>query len=339
MGPMLSQWLQQWGRHRSLNRWAAQTGHHLLIVLYHHVGPEEKHLRWLYHSRTQAQFEDDLRLFQQHFEPVTLPEVYAHATGERPLLRPSIHLTFDDGLSSIQEYAWPLLQQYGFAGSVYVNPDFITGPDMFYRMKVSYLIDELKQGLVPAAVELTMREHLKGRVSGKTILQQLQNIRYGQRHLLDELGSLARVEWQAYKQGHQIYLTENELAQLAKEGMGIGAHSLDHPLLSELSSYEQAQQVAESVAWVQQRLPEQPPVFAFPFTDQGLSRSTIQYLQNQYPGQLLLLGTAGIKQEGHPMHLHRYPMDVQLAGARQQLQQAFASARLKQLLGRYTVVR
>lgn len=339
MGPLLRQWLVQWGRQRSLKQWTIKTRHPLLIVLYHHVGPEEKHLRWLYHSRTQAQFEADLQVYQQHFEPVSLSQVYAHATGEQPIERPSVHITFDDGLTSIAEYAWPLLQQYGFHGSVFVNPDFITGPDMLYRMKVSVLIDEIKQGLVPAAEELSMREHMKGRVHGKTTLQQLRNIKYGQRHLLDELGSLARVDWRAYKQGHQIYMNETTLQELADQGLGIGAHSLDHPVLADLSREEQEQQVQQSVAWVQKRFPSQPPVFAFPFTDDGLSRADIERLQTNSESRLLMMGTAGIKQEAHPMHLQRYPMDVRLGGAKQQLEQAFAAAKIKQWLGKYIVAR
>lgn len=339
MGPLLRQWLQTWGRQKPLKQWAQKTSHQLLIVLYHHVGPTERHLRWLYSSRTQAQFEADLQCFQQHFEPVTLSQVYAHATGEQPIERPSIHITFDDGLQSVAEYAWPLLQQYGFEGSVFINPDFVTGPDIFYRMKVSVLIDEIKQGLVPAAEELSMREHMKGRVPGKTTLQQLRNITYGQRHLLDELGSLARIDWRAYKQGHQIYLNQEQLQQLAAAGMGVGAHSLDHPLFSALDGEARQQQFLGSLQWVQRHFPTQPPTFAFPFTDHGLSTAAIQTLQKSVPEPVLLLGCAGIKQEAHAMHLQRYPMDVLLAGAKRQLQQAYAGARLKQLLGKYTVAR
>lgn len=334
-----ARWLQWWGRKYSLASWADRTQHPLLIVLYHHVGPELPYLRWLYHSRTSAQFETDLQVFQQFFTPLSLSDVYAHATGEKPITSPSIHITFDDGLTGFQDHAWPLLQQYGFPASVFVNPDFITGPDMLYRMKVSALIDALKQGTIPGTVELSMYEHLKGRVTGKTTLQQLRNVTYQQRHLLDELGSLARLDWTEYKQGHQIYLSANDLQSMAAKGLGIGAHSLDHPLLAVLPEADQLMQVKESVAWVQQRFAGQPPVFAFPFTDHGLSLGNLQRLQQQSETDLLLLGTAGIKREKHRMHFQRYAMDANLGDAVGQLQQAYAAARIKQLLGRYEVAR
>lgn len=334
-----TRWLQWWGRKYTLADWTTRTRHPLLIVMYHHVGPEQPHLRWLYHSRSSTQFEADLRVFRQYFTPISLAEVYAHATGEKPIRSPGIHITFDDGLTGFQEYAWPLLQQYGFPASVFVNPDFIVGLDMLYRMKVSVLIDALKQGSIPATVELSMCEHLKGRVAGKTTLQQLRNITYQQRHLLDELGSLARLDWAEYKQGHQIYLSTDDLQAMAAKGLGIGAHSLDHPLLATLPEAEQVTQVKESVAWVKQRFTGQPPVFAFPFTDHGLSMGDLQRLQQKSESDLLLLGTAGIKREKHRMHLQRFAMDVNLGDALSQLQQAYAAARIKQLLGRYEVVR
>lgn len=323
----------------SVSGWIQRTHHPLLVVMYHHVGPDEKHIKDLYHACPVNQFEADVDFLLQHFRPVDLSTVYRIAYGEEMAREPLVHFTFDDGLKSVQEHAWPILNSRQVPATVFVNSDFVTGPDMLYRMKAAVLSACWRAGELPAVVEESLREHLAGRIPGENLGAQLMTITYRDRHLLDELGSLARVDWHAYKTGHQIYLSMEDLQALHREGLAIGAHSLDHPNLASLPAEEQYHQVATSLQWVASHFPGQPPAFAFPFTDDGLSAATLQSLQQITQPPALLLGTAGIKQERHPGHWQRLPMDVWRGSAATTVPSAYAGACVKQYMGRYFVKR
>ena len=86
----------------------------LPVLVYHHILPRE--------SMTTMNSTISLELFQQqmayladhHFVTLTAHQLYDYLEGRLVVPSKAVLLTFDDGLLSTKEYAYPLLKQYGF---------------------------------------------------------------------------------------------------------------------------------------------------------------------------------------------------------------------------------
>src|SRR5947209_3002929 len=68
------------------------------------------------------------------------------------------------------------------------------------------------------------------------------------------------------------YLTSKQITGLLDSGFTIGAHSVDQPDYSELSFADQVRQTIDSFKFVRETFHLKYGVFAFPFSDYGISK-------------------------------------------------------------------
>ncbi len=100
------------------------------VLMYHSVGRDIPGWNWPDLTVPAGVFEDHLKwLAKAGYRSVGLDDLNAHATGEKILPRRSIVLTFDDGYVDNWTYAAPLMERYGFAGTVLVTPEFVEPGD------------------------------------------------------------------------------------------------------------------------------------------------------------------------------------------------------------------
>jgi peptidoglycan/xylan/chitin deacetylase (PgdA/CDA1 family) len=111
------------------------------ILMYHRIEdppPDADSLRRDLAVRP-ANFEAQLRyLKQEGYESITLNDLALHLTVGKPLPPRPIILTFDDGYADFYRHAFPLLQRFGFGGTVFLvsapidahNPDFLSWPEV-----------------------------------------------------------------------------------------------------------------------------------------------------------------------------------------------------------------
>lgn len=88
------------------------------ILLYHHIEPAPASL--LYRINTET-FENHLSYLSAHgYHTITLAQL-RQAILDGMLLPPKpVIITFDDGNVDNYEYAFPIMQKYGFTGTVYI---------------------------------------------------------------------------------------------------------------------------------------------------------------------------------------------------------------------------
>lgn len=102
----------------ALSSHGVSAAEHATIVLYHHVAED-----------TPASTSIAPAVFRQHmdhlrddgFNVLPLPELLAALRERREIPDKSIAISFDDGYISIFETAFPLLQEYGFPFTIFIN--------------------------------------------------------------------------------------------------------------------------------------------------------------------------------------------------------------------------
>lgn len=280
------------------------------------------HIRHLYRVRNVREFERDLDFLLKHFRPVdfhelsNLPESGGKQQGKTPML-----LSFDDGLREFHDPIAPVLLRKGVPAICFLNSAFLDNADLFFRYKASLLAEAL-QG--------NTNDGLRRKIFG---------ISYAERAELDELAADIGLDFNAFLTAYQPYLSTAKVEELLKQGFHFGAHSVDHPEYRFLSLKEQLRQTAGSVESISNKFGLGYRLFAFPFTDYGVSRSFFDVVLREKKIADFTFGTAGLKKDIYPNHFQRIPLEVEAFSAEETLRREFFYYWLKKPFGKNRIHR
>jgi len=274
-----------------------------LLPFYHAVSNESlPHVQHLYPVKTEKAFIEDLDYLLEHFTPIDYFNFASLSEEKQNIDKPYLLLSFDDGLKSVYETIAPILTKKGIPAMFFLNSAFIDNQALFYRYKVSLLIDQLKK---EPQFSSAITDHFKSSIPAKKLLL---NLGYHQTKDIDALALKLSVDFTAYLEKEQPYLTSNQISELISKGFHFGGHSIDHPLYSELDEKQQIHQTSNSCLDVSNRFNLKYQIFSFPFTDHGVSQSFFTRLQNN-KDIAASFGCAGVKEEPVQFHWQRLAME------------------------------
>lgn len=324
---------REWGPKISsmipLDLWHRLVDVELLLPYYHLVGDQElEHVSGLFKFRTVQQFKADIEFFMRYYTPVTLGDIIRHLEGGTRLPKRSFLLTFDDGFSEIYDVVAPILYTYGIPAAFFLTTSVIDNHELCYQQKISLLIRSLRS-VGGASVNKEASQLLDNAgVSGHDLRSRILNLTYRQRNVLDHLGPILECDFATFAASVQPYLTSAQIRKLLEQGFAIGAHSIDHPLYSELSLDEQLRQTSESLNWLSNRFDYDCQAFAFPFRDVGVSPEFFQLAFSS--GSLKVsFGTGGMHRHYFPRNLTRNTMENTNHNAQQILAREFSVTLLR----------
>jgi len=314
---LLSPTLQHTAPLLPIGFWQGLWGGRLILPFYHLVSDEAPaHIRYLYPVRGVRQLREDLDFLLRHFQPVDIQTLWQHVVENRPFERPVFHLSFDDGLRECHELVAPILLEKGVPATFFLNTDFVDNCGLMFRYKASLL-----------------------KSSGKTLPADPLRVRYADRQRLDTWAADLGLDFSAYLASQKPYLDTAQIQIMYRQGFSFGAHSLDHPQYGEIPLEEQIRQTVESLQRLKGMADPGLPLFAFPFTDDGVGLAFFQAISEQMGGPLLTFGTAGVKRDTVPTHLQRFPMERTTKSARTMVSAELATAVLRKVLGKQVVGR
>ena len=336
-----------------------------LLIPFHHLVSDEPvpYIESLYAYKSSRQFEADLDYLLRHFRPLSLQELLQRQQKGLPPAPPGkkeFLLCFDDGLRQVYETAAPLLLRKGVPAALFINPSFVDNTNIFYNLKKGWLLHRLPA--LPADKPLLQAA---GRIFGRPLHSPgqlraaIRSINYLNRSLVEEVGKLWDLDFEAFRKEQRPFMTLAELKELAARGFAIGAHSMDHPLYSLIPPDEQLQQTLDSVRWVTDTFSLPYKAFAFPHVDTGVRKEFFQQLvpplHQQFPShqQLssheqpppshteldLVLGNRTGMLEHNPRILHRFIGENPAIPAENMVKAVLAYSLARQRIGRSYVQR
>jgi len=296
----------------------ALSGIRHVCPLYHAVSDEVMpHLKYLYSVKSVTQFIRDIDFLASHFMPLPLHEWVKSVSDKTRSPRPSMTLTFDDGMKEVYDIIAPILLEKGIPATFFINPSFVDNRDIFYKYKASLIIDRLEKPGYPESILELIESRMGIRTPGKRgIKKELLELRHHDSGKLDEIAGIMDFDFSTFLKVRKPYLTTDQLNELKSKGFQIGAHSMDHPLYSALEFKDQIRQTRDSIDWVANTFNLDYRYFAFPFTDFGIRSEFFETLYNsEEPMADASFGTAGMKRELYPLHFQRIPMEATGTGA------------------------
>ncbi len=295
------------------------TGDKLIIPLYHLVTDNPPlHVKNLYNPRPVKNFMEDLDFFTSNFKVLSPDEFYAVIDDPAKSKKNGFMLTFDDGLREIYEFIAPYLYQMGIPAIFFINNNFVDNRDMFYRFKVSLLIERINQ--CPNKSALKKVSGLIGLNGQKrsTMCNEILKFNYLDNEVLDLAGEVLQIDFKEYLKENKPYMDSNQIRELQKKGFIIGSHTKDHQLLTGLTETEIICKLKESMDQLIQEFSPRYRYFAFPFSDYGINKDIISRIHNLK--DLLIdasFGSSGLKPIVEKRHIQRIPMEVKGRSARQ----------------------
>lgn len=232
--------------------------------------------------RHATELEWQLRYLRRRFEVVPL--------GEQAARRGTIALTFDDGLRSNVEVAYPILQKLGLPATFFVCPGLIDERRWLWTHEARARLRALGAGA--EAIERRV-QRMKG--------MDLPARRAAEERLRDETpGYRPSAE---DREAHDL-AGWDELARLDPALVAIGSHTHTHPILTRLSRDEAENEICGSREVLEQRLGRPVELFCYPNGDVSamvleLARRTYRVAVTASPG--------GVQPGCDPLLLPRHP--------------------------------
>ncbi len=278
---------------RLLRNIIKHSGKKIIFPFYHIVSDADcPHIKHLYPIKRTSKFEEELDFLQKHFRAINLEELMNHIQNGTQPEKPSFFLSFDDGLRECFSVIAPILKRRNIPAAIFLNTGFVGNQDLFFRYKVSLIIDASRN----SKFEL------------RTSKEELLKLTYHDSGIIDELAKELNIDFEEFLQKEKPYMSWEEIEELKNQGFYFGGHSVDHPLYSQISLEEQMDQTRKSVDETIKNLNLDYRIFSFPFTDEGVKKEFYNWIFDEEVCELTF-GTRRMKIDEFPRNIHRFGLE------------------------------
>jgi len=231
----------------------------LLVLIYHRVLPEPDPL--LPDEPDATGFAAQLDVIGSLFNVLPLAEaVRKLRAGQLPAR--AVCITFDDGYANNCEIALPVLKSRDMPATVFVAPGFLSGGRMFN--------DTVIEAMRRASGDLDLTSEGFGRYDLpddsariRAIAAILPVLKY-----LPQAERMRRAAAIAERVGAELpddlMMTEEQVRRLHREGIGIGAHTVNHPILANVDEATARREIVESKSRLAEMIGAPVTTFAYP---------------------------------------------------------------------------
>lgn len=231
----------------------------LLVLIYHRVLPEPDPL--LPDEPDATGFAAQLDVIGSLFNVLPLAEAVRRLrAGQLPAR--AVCITFDDGYANNCEVALPVLKSRDMPATVFVAPGFLSGGRMFN--------DTVIEAVRRASCELDLTREGFGRYELpddsariRAIAAILPVLKY-----LPQAERMRRAAAIAERVGAELpddlMMTEEQVRRLHGEGIGIGAHTVNHPILANVDEATARREIVESKSRLAEMIGAPITTFAYP---------------------------------------------------------------------------
>jgi peptidoglycan/xylan/chitin deacetylase (PgdA/CDA1 family) len=291
-----------------------------IIFYYHMVSDEEVlHTKYLYRHKNIKQFENDLEYLLKNYFPISLEEVIFFIKNGKLLTKNSFVLSFDDGFREMYDIVAPILLKKGISAIFFINSGFVDNKELCYTHKASILAEKLDEVSTSLIYKILGQKDF----NLKEIRARILGMGYHERKVIDQIGQKFEIDFSKYLMEYRPYLTSTQIMKLIKDGFYIGAHSVDHPIYSQISFEDQILQTIESIEFIKTNYGLNYGVFAFPENDCEVSENF--FLEMKKKGIMdVSFGTSGGRIDVIKNNIQRFSLEKPLMPVEKILGMEFA---------------
>lgn len=209
-------------------------------------------------------FEAHVRYLARHYNVLPLPEVVGRLRDGRPLPPNTVVFTFDDGYADNLEAA-RTLSRHGLSGTFYLTAGCLAGGEPFWPSEIRALIPALPRPVFRleaggTSVELRLATEADREAAIRTVTRLFKSrpipVREALRERLRAAAGTGPIP--------SPMLRWEDVEEMQRLGMTIGAHTLTHPNLPSAGLEAARVEIAGSKARLEDRLGTEVTMFSYP---------------------------------------------------------------------------
>lgn len=238
----------------------------MLILNYHRIGIGAHSLldRNLW-SATPEEFEHQVREVSRNFDVIGLEDL-DHVTQRRR--GRYVLITFDDGYLDNYTDAFPILKTYSAKAVFFITTGFLDVPRIPWWDEIAWMVRksplrELPANpwtLTPVPYDEPTRETAIGRLlKVYKRLEGSETTRY-----LEFLADALKSGHAPPHVAHELWMTWAMIREMRQAGMSIGGHTVNHPILANLTPEAQDYEIGFCRQRLERELREAPTAFSYP---------------------------------------------------------------------------
>ncbi len=233
----------------------------LSILVYHRVHRQRDEL---YPREPDAQrFERMMRFVARTYHVMTLGDA-ARRLVRGDLPPRALVITFDDGYADNAEVALPILLRHGLVATFFISSGFLDGGRMWNDSVVETIraCRQRELDLSPLGLDrCVLAETADRRSVVARVLQRLKYLRLGER---EQAVACLQTVCQVPVLPSRLMLRSEQVRHLHRAGMEIGAHTVNHPILTTLSAEEAEFEITAGRRRLEEIIESPVGVFAYP---------------------------------------------------------------------------
>ena len=226
------------------------------VLLYHACEPTETpFIRGLGSNSPPDRFALQMAYLVRYYTPVDLNTCLS---PERP--QRAVAITFDDGYRSVYEHAFPILRAHDLMATVYVIAD--AEESMVWVNSVNWILNSHLTDTVREMAAARMGVDATAINGFDLFVERLDP--GAARALASDMAGASGIDLLELARKSELFLSRQQMAEMARNGIAFGNHTSTHPNLSRASAVEARAEV-EGAHRRLSRLPGFIPSFAYPF--------------------------------------------------------------------------
>ena len=224
-----------------------------------------------------AAFERHIQYLSANYSVLPLVQIVRRLRTGRPLPANCVALTFDDGYAD-NFAAAEILRRHGVSGTFYITAGCMAGDGPFWPAEIRGLIRAMRDEVVRLStyrgtIDIPLRNELERAAAIRTLTRLFKThpipVRERLRDQLRAAAGAPRLEC--------YMLRWDQIADMTRLGMTIGAHTLTHPNLPSAGSTDATAEVTGSKRRLEDAIGQ--PVTMFSYPNGGVERYYTSELQ------------------------------------------------------------
>jgi len=243
------------------------TKSQVAILMYHRVCPKSEN--WLLEPVSPHSFGRDVEYFSHNYEILSLDKLAQYIRSRKSLPEKAVVFTIDDGYKDNYLYAYPIIRKYHIPVTIFLSTGYIGGNELFWVDKVRYIIQHTnaRQLNLNEMGNYLLQSESDRLHAGSVIGERLKKLPDEKRNLLiDNLLSISGVDI-PLDLGKEFILSWDDVREMAGNGIDFGAHSVSHPILTNLPMKQAKWEISQSRKDIEEKLGKEVTSFSYPNGD------------------------------------------------------------------------
>ena len=256
------------------------SGRHVRVLMYHRFAPGPGDNRRL----GAESFERHLAYIAKFHKVWSVGEHLNYYLNGREAEGSPVVVTVDDGYADFYDVANPLLQKHSIPAMLYVVSDFVGGKCWFWWDQLRYVLETTRFGDCNLQIDDRVYAHRLTTAAEceaawdaiATDLSLLEPSRINA--IVGRLADDLAVHIPETPPNEYRAVSWDQLSDMAKRNIDVGAHTRTHPALSRIEAQQIESEIAASREAIQNKLGDCSEVFCYPYgqaTDYSEEAKTI----------------------------------------------------------------